>query len=198
MSSHLVFFPLQMGHSTTHPLAAGQPLVTTDTWLDVPRLPTINGPEMEVNTKAGGTPQPKGVTNKKLPPSLPPLCVKSSPAAEGGAKSQVTHPPLTALDSNPADPLNACTRDKTKVAAKIRPSNQERRFPERPASRIPQDLKTKLGNQERRVHKSPTASFVQDRTHSPSPTQAPPKPLPRSPPLPQPKPSRWAEAWNTK
>ena len=45
---------------------------------------------------------------KKQPPTLPPVGTKTCPAVEGGARTQVTHPPLMALELNPTDPLLAC------------------------------------------------------------------------------------------
>ena len=54
--------------------------------------------------------------NEKMQPSLPPVGVKSRPAAEGGAKVQVNRPPLSALDVNSTDPLLTCTMDETMIA----------------------------------------------------------------------------------
>ena len=59
------------------------------------------------------------VFTEKLLPSIPPVGPKSSPAAEGGAEFEVNRPPVLAVDSNPTDPLLACTRDETMVAPKI-------------------------------------------------------------------------------
>ena len=76
------------------------------------------------------------VFTKIRPPSLPPVGINSSPAAEGGAEFKVNHPPVLVVNSNPTDPLLACAGDDTMVADKIRQSNQERRFPECSASKI--------------------------------------------------------------
>ena len=86
------------------------------------------------------TEQLKVVT--KLPPTLPPVGTKTSPAVEGGARPQVTHPPSTALELNPTDPLLACPRDETLIAAKTQSGNPEGRFHELPAARRTQDVPT--------------------------------------------------------
>ena len=53
---------------------------------------------------------------------------------------QVTHPPFTALDSNPTDPLLACTMGEAVIAVKTQPGNQEKNLHEFPASRPAPDL----------------------------------------------------------
>ena len=53
------------------------------------------------------------IFNEKPQPSLPPVGINSGPAAEGGAKFQVNHPPLLALDPNSTDPLLACPWTRT-------------------------------------------------------------------------------------
>ena len=55
---------------------------------------------------------------KKQPPTLPTLGTNTCPAVEGSARTQVTHPPLMALELNPTDPLLACPRDETLSVAK--------------------------------------------------------------------------------
>ena len=62
------------------------------------------------------------VFTKKLPPTLPPVGTKTCPAVEGGARPQVTHPPLMALKSNPTDLFLAYPRDDTLSAAKTQSS----------------------------------------------------------------------------
>ena len=89
------------------------------------------------------TEQPKDFT-KKLPPTLPPVITKICPAVEGGARPQVTHPPLTVLKLNPTDHLLACTQAETKVAARTKPDNQRRCFHKFPAARLTQDLPTSV------------------------------------------------------
>ena len=54
--------------------------------------------------------------NEKRQPSLPPVGSKSGPAVEGGAKSQVKHLPVLALDLNFTDPLLACTMGEAMIA----------------------------------------------------------------------------------
>ena len=57
-------------------------------------LLTLDSHGTGVNIKAWMSLQPEGVVNKKLPPSLPPVGVKPSPAAKGGAESQINPPPM--------------------------------------------------------------------------------------------------------
>ena len=55
---------------------------------------------------------------------------------EGGAKSQVKHLPLLALDLDYTDPLLACTMGEAVIAVQTQPGNPERRLHEFPASRL--------------------------------------------------------------
>ena len=84
------------------------------------------------------------IFNEKMQPSLASVGFKSCPAAEGGTKFQVNHPPVLTLDSSSTDPFIACTMDVTMVAVKTPkppsekslPGHQERRLHEFPASRL--------------------------------------------------------------
>ena len=71
---------------------------------------------------------------KKLPPTLPPVGTKTCPAVEGGARPQVNHLTLRALDLISTDPLPACTMEENLIAVEMsgpwklrtRPSNSRR------------------------------------------------------------------------
>ena len=52
---------------------------------------------------------------------------------------QVTHPPFTALDSNPTDPLLACTMGEAVIAVQTHPGNQEKCLHKFPTSRLAPD-----------------------------------------------------------
>ena len=96
------------------------------------------------------------IFNEKLQPSLPPVGVKSCPAADGGAKFQVNYPPLLASDSNSTDPLIACTRDKTMIAVNTPKPPRERSRP---------------GHQERLLHEYPDPAGAPSLVPTPSPAQ---------------------------
>ena len=83
------------------------------------------------------TEQLKVVT--KLPPTLPPVGTKTCPAVEGGARPQVTHPPSTALELNPTDPLLACNREETRAAVKTASSWKSLTNTDIRRSPLPQD-----------------------------------------------------------
>ena len=92
-------------------------------------LPIVDGPDTDIKAKGRRSIQPEGVQM----PSLPPVGVKPCPAEVGGAKVQVYHLPVLALDSNTTDPLLSCTLEEIVVAVKTQPGNQGRRLPEFPA-----------------------------------------------------------------
>ena len=68
--------------------------------------------------EAGQTTEQLKVFTKKLSPTLPPVGAKTCPAGEGGARPQVKHPPVLALELNPTAPFHACPQDETLIAAK--------------------------------------------------------------------------------
>ena len=55
--------------------------------------------------------QQRKVLAKKQPPTLPPVGTNTCPAVEGGVRTQVTHPSLTALELNTTGPPLACLRE---------------------------------------------------------------------------------------
>ena len=123
-------------------------------------LPTVDDPDTDIKAKVWRNIQPEGVQM----PSLPPVGVKLCPAEEGGAKVQVNHPPVLALDSNTTDPLPSCTQDENMVADKTQPGNQERRVHKFPATRLPQDRPNPFS----RPHQDTAGALSMEPTSSPA------------------------------